>query len=209
MKSLEIIQKIAKIFKILATIAFVCCIIGTVCCALGAGITLAIGENSELWQQIMDQSENSFDLNLARCSCLSGTFSCGIGIAVSWFAKKFFEDELVAGTPFDRYVCTKMRNLGIIYVASYFVSVIIAAIVYACFGLEYDGSDYGGLSTGLFLLGAWLLCRYGADVRNSAGVTPEKTNFGAGDGTRTDMKTETRTGENPEAKADENSDDLF
>ena len=171
MKSLEIIQKIINVLRILAKIAFIFCIIGAVTAAIGAASLFAINENSEIWKKALEAIQpDTIDLAAVRCSCLTGVVGCVVGAVLSWFSKRLFEDELAAGTPFDRYICKDMLKVGIIYLAVSVVSGIIIAIIYACFNLDADGSEFSGFTTGIIYIICWLLCRYGADVKEGVGV---------------------------------------
>lgn len=171
MKSLEIIQKIVKVLRILAKIAYIFCIIGAVASAIGAASLFAIDENSEIWKKALEAIQpDTIDLAAVRCTCLTGVFVCAAGAVLSWFSKRLFEDELAAGTPFDRNICKDVLKVGIIYLAVSVVSGIIIAIIYACFKLDADGSGFPGFTTGIVYIIFWLLCRYGADVKEGVGA---------------------------------------
>ena len=179
MKSLNVIQTICKVLKILATIAFVCCIVGAATSLIGAIILFCINEESALWQSATEYiSDESLNLNLLRCSCVSAVVTCAISAVMSGFMKNFFADELAAGTPFDKTICKKMLKVGILYLSLSVVSVILAAIVYACFDVPYDdGSNYGGFGTGIMFILCWVICRYGADVKEIADKNIAESNY--------------------------------
>ena len=208
MKSLEVIQKIVKVLRVLAKIAYIFCIIGAVTAAIGAASLFAIDENSEIWKKALEAIEpETIDLMSIRCSCLAGVVGCAVGAVLSWFSKRFFEDELAAGTPFDRYICKEMLKVGIIYLAVSVVSGIIIAIIYACFNLDADGSGFSGFTAGILYIVCWLLCRYGAEVKEGVGIgvdgkNCDNCNKGIG-GAETAGKTETSD------KNGNNGDDLF
>ena len=123
MKSLEVIQKIVKVLRILAKIAYIFCIIGAVASAIGAASLFAIDENSEIWKKALEAVKpDTIDLAAVRCTCLTGVFVCAAGAVLSWFSKRLFEDELAAGTPFDRHICKDVLKVGIIYLAVSVVS---------------------------------------------------------------------------------------
>ena len=177
MKSLEVIQKIVKVLRILAKIAYILCIIGAVASAIGAASLFAIDENSEIWKKALEAIQpDTIDLAAVRCTCLTGVFVCAAGAVLSWFSKRLFEDELAAGTPFDRHICKDVLKVGIIYLAVSVVSGIIIAIIYACFNLDADGSGFSGFTTGIVYIICWLLCRYGADVKEGVGVDANGNN---------------------------------
>lgn len=212
MKSLEVIQKIVKVLRILAKIAYIFCIIGAVASAIGAASLFAIDENSEIWKKALEAIKpDTIDLAAVRCTCLTGVFVCAAGAVLSWFSKRLFEDELAAGTPFDRNICKDVLKVGIIYLAVSVVSGIIIAIIYACFNLDADGSGFPGFSTGIVYIICWLLCRYGADVKEGVGVDANGNNGTNGvngaNGTDGGAKTTGKVATSEESE--NNGDDLF
>ena len=212
MKSLEIIQKIVKVLRILAKIAYIFCIIGAVASAIGAASLFAIDENSEIWKKALEAIQpDTIDLAAVRCTCLTGVFVCAAGAVLSWFSKRLFEDELAAGTPFDRNICKDVLKVGIIYLAVSVVSGIIMAIIYACFNLDADGSGFSGFTTGLVYIICWLLCRYGADVKEGVGVDANGNNGtnGVNGANGTDGGAETTGKVATSEESGNNGDDLF
>lgn len=212
MKSLEVIQKIVKVLKILTKIAYIFCIIGAVASAIGTASLFAIDENSEIWKKALEAVKpDTIDLAAVRCTCLTGVFVCAAGAVLSWFSKRLFEDELAAGTPFDRHICKDMLKVGIIYLAVSVVSGIIIAIIYACFNLDADGSGFSGFTTGIVYIICWLLCRYGADVKEGVGVDANGNNGtnGVNGANGTDGGAETTGKVATSEESGNNGDDLF
>lgn len=212
MKSLEVIQKIVKVLRILAKIAYIFCIIGAVASAIGTVSLFAIDENSEIWKKALEAIQpDTIDLAAVRCTCLTGVFGCAAGAVLSWFSKKLFEDELAAGTPFDRHICKDVLKVGIIYLAVSVGSGIIMAIIYACFNLDADGSGFSGFTTGIVYIICWLLCRYGADVKEGVGVDANGNNGtnGVNGANGTDGGAETTGKVATSEESGNNGDDLF
>lgn len=212
MKSLEVIQKIVKVLRILAKIAYIFCIIGAIASAIGAASLFAIDENSEIWKKALEAIQpDTIDLAAVRCTCLTGVIVCAAGAVLSWFSKRLFEDELAAGTPFDRHICKDVLKVGIIYLAVSVVSGIIIAIIYACFKLDADGSGFSGFTTGIVYIICWLLCRYGADVKEGVGVDANGNNGtnGVNGANGTDGGAETTGKVATSEESGNNGDDLF
>lgn len=212
MKSLEVIQKIVKVLRILAKIAYIFCIIGAVASAIGTVSLFAIDENSEIWKKALEAIQpDTIDLAAVRCTCLTGVFVCAAGAVLSWFSKRLFEDELAAGTPFDGHICKDVLKVGIIYLAVSVVSGIILAIIYACFNLDADGSVFPGFTTGIVYIICWLLCRYGADVKEGVGVDANGNNGtnGVNGANATDGGAETTGKVATSEESGNNGDDLF
>lgn len=212
MKSLEVIQNIVKVLKILAKIAYIFCIIGAVASAIGTVSLFAIDENSEIWKKALEAIQpDTINLAAVRCTCLTGVFVCAAGAVLSWFSKRLFEDELAAGTPFDRHICKDVLKVGIIYLAVSVGSGIIMAIIYACFNLDADGSGFSGFTTGIVYIICWLLCRYGADVKEGVGVDANGNNgiIGVNGANGTDGGAETTGKVATSEESGNNGDDLF
>lgn len=212
MKSLEVIQKIVKVLRILAKIAYIFCIIGAIASAIGAASLFAIDENSEIWKKALEAIQpDTIDLAAVRCTCLTGVIVCAAGAVLSWFSKRLFEDELAAGTPFDKHICKDVLKVGIIYLAVSVVSGIIIAIIYACFKLDADGSGFSGFTTGIVYIICWLLCRYGADVKEGVGVDANGNNGtnGVNGANGTDGGAETTGKVATSEESGNNGDDLF
>ena len=178
MKSLDVIQTICKILKILTMIAFVCSIIGAATSFVGAIILFCIREDSALWQEAIKHfTETPPDLNYMRCNLVGAVVTCSISAIIMGFAKRFYADEIAAGTPFDRTICKKMLKEGVLYLSLSVVSVVVTAIVYACFGVSYEGSNYSGFGTGIMFVLCWIICRYGADVKEIADKNIAESNY--------------------------------
>lgn len=178
MKSLNVIQTICKVLKILTTIVFVFCIIGASMSFVGAIALFCVNEESTFWQEAMKYlSETPVNLNYARCSSVGSVVTCSISAIIMGFAKRFYADEIAAGTPFDRTICKKMLKEGILYLSLSVVSVIVTAIVYACFDVPYEGSNYSGFGTGIMFVLCWIICSYGADVKEIADKKIAESNY--------------------------------
>lgn len=175
MKSLKIIQTLHKIGEILGKIVFICCIIGAAGCLVGA-TALAIGEpaitlHGESVSKFLEL-EADVSMSTVWAAIFVGLIFCLGEIALAKIAALYFKHELQAGTPFTREGAKELLRLGICAIAIPLVSAILAEI--ACNivehimgvteGLSLD-FDIGGL--GLMFMGMSLLCRYGAEIRES------------------------------------------
>ena len=187
-------------------IAFVCCIVGAAFSLVGAIILFCINEESAFWQEAVRYfSEEPIDLNFARCSCFGAVFSCVFSAIIMGFAKRFYADELAAGTPFDRTICRKMLKEGILYLSLSVVSVIVVSIIYACFGVSYEGGNYSGFGTGITFVACWIICRYGADVKEIADKKIAESNYAGYENANINVGENANGGGNDNENGDENA----
>lgn len=169
MKSLETIQKTFKVFKTLSRIAM---IIAFIVC----GITLAALLCGVVWysggkvygvnMEDMLKLTESYGLHQMIAILLSDSvFALTDGI-LCCFAFQYFKAELEDGTPFTFSGAGQIKSLGIKTIVMPLVAVIIAAIVYECFGIEYSGDRSNEVSVvlGIVLILVSLVFRYGAEL---------------------------------------------
>lgn len=174
-KTLETIQMIFKIAKILATIAFVFSIVGAVFCLLGFFSTTAV---LALPFSVGDVNihglieENSGMATGAIYSALSvGLITCIGQIVISYFAKTYFKHELDAGTPFTFAGAKEMLRLGIlsmaIPVACMFLCGIVHGILSVTFGAigELEMDEAFSVTMGLMFLVMSFILKHGAEIR--------------------------------------------
>lgn len=174
-KTLQTIQTVAKIGKILSTIAYVFCIIGLVGCGVGLIVfgtgmaTIQLGEIN-LGQLIADTAGMTDSAVTARLS-VEMIVTAG-ELIVAYQAKEYFKRELAAGTPFTLEGASKLMRLGIVSIVAPLVAAVIAAIVYAVMQAtvgnlpEWEPNSALNVGMGATFIVASLLCRYGAEREN-------------------------------------------
>ena len=174
MKTLDTIQALSKIGKILSTIVFVCCIIGAAGCILGM-LCLPIADSGILkigGVTIHGIIANRADMELnALYPMLLGALIVCAGQAVTAkFAERYFHHELAAGTPFTQAGAKELLRLGILTICvplgclifAQIFSSILAELIGCGEALKLDGD--GSVTLGVMFLVASLLCRYGAET---------------------------------------------
>ncbi len=165
MESLKRVQRIAKIFEIIARIIFVFCVIGLVSCILGTfGIILA-GRDAGNWAEISKIAETKIVFEECLCVCLVGTILCAGETALYYYVKKFYKKELEIGTPFDKTVVKGMRNIALLHITIPLGTSIVCMIVMALCGVNLNFLGTVDLSVGLVYLALSLVFDYGADLR--------------------------------------------
>lgn len=181
MKTLNSIQTLSKIGKILSKIVFIFGIIGAACSAVGM-VCLPFSDTEilkiggvTLHGLIVNQA--GVELN-GMYSLLSGTLIVCVGQAVTAkIAERYFAHELAEGTPFTVFGAKKLMNLGIVTICVPLGTMILAQIIssivaeFAGCGeiFKLDGGD--SVALGVMFIVMSLLCRYGAELREKNEVS--------------------------------------
>lgn len=179
MKTLKIIQTLAKIGKVLSKIVYICCIVGAVGCLAGI-VSLAVGQETlklgGVTLHTLLKDEAGIELGTIWASIIVGLFLCVGEITVAKLAENYFSHELKAGTPFTTEGAKELLRLGIYTAAVSVLSVILAKIAQNIICLLAENveplSIGSGENVGLgitFIVIA-LLCRYGAELKESSDV---------------------------------------
>lgn len=179
MKTLNTIQTLSKIGKILSKIIYICCIIGVAGCVVGI-VSLPFADTGILkigcvtiYGLIVNRA--GIDLN-SLYSLMSGAMIVCIGPAVTAkFAERYFSHELTAGTPFTFDGAKELFRLGIITICvplgSMIMAQIISSIVAEFIGcgeaFKLEGGD--SVALGVMFLFMSLLCKYGAECKENSG----------------------------------------
>ena len=181
MKSLNSIQTLCKIGKVLSKIAFIFSVIGFGGGAAGL-ISLIIGNDAlvEIGTiTIHGTMLSDMGMNAASISArLAGWMIVCVGEAVSAkLAEIYFKNELQAGTPFTLGGAKEMQRLGITVLAVSAVCSVAGAaaegIILGFSNIENtaDSNIYSnvasGIALGIVFIIVSLLCRCGAELRES------------------------------------------
>ena len=182
MKSLNTIQSLSRLGKVLSKIAFILavvgfcgCIAGLLSLSFGNGGLLKIG-GVTLHGLIGD--ELGYNIKSITVALLGWLVICAGEAVLAKFAEVYFGNELKAGTSFTLAGAKELTRLGILTLAIPTGSAVVSSIVEGiAAGLlhvskasamdvyfDNDASIVLGIA---FLLGA-LLCRYGAESGEKA-----------------------------------------
>jgi hypothetical protein len=172
MKSLKIIQVLAKIMWILSMIAFIACIVGASLCFVGIIVFSAT-------KDVVVYEGQTFTVLLADrgvpepgvySALITGLIVSGVGIYLGKINEIFFKKEIALGTPFRKEVVSEMRKLAIINIVASIgtgilcaIALSIVAAIYrydAGFHLEF----FSTVGYGISLLVLSLFCDYGAEL---------------------------------------------
>lgn len=169
MKTLQTIQKTFRVFQILAKIAFVFSIVGASICALGA-LCATVWYNGGQVFSIFGQPILAFakgaNLQRAYAALLSDMVYLTTDAILLGLAGQYFKAEQAEGTPFTESGANRIRKLGIRCIWMPIVAIVIASVISVCLGVERggDGSNLPSVITGIVLILASLIFRYGAEL---------------------------------------------
>lgn len=175
MKSLETVQKTFRVFQILTKIAMILSFVWAGLSALGllCGVVwysggTVVGASQELLHTLTETN----GLPQLIAALLADTIAALTDGTLLAFAYRYFKAEQAAGTPFTHEGADQIRRLGVRTIVLPLVMVILIAVVYAMFGMPRGaGSDWSNLSsvsTGIVLILASIIFRYGADLEEKA-----------------------------------------
>lgn len=177
MKTLNIIQTLSKIGRILSKIVFVCCVVAFSVCAVSLALLPFGFEMLEVGDVTIKGLLSRFggsevSISLIYATVSSAMIVCAGEAVVSKFAECYFKRELNDGTPFNLEGAGQLMRLGIISICVSIGAEVLAAIVSDVI-FKYGGdtlvADYGdisfggNISIGIMLIVMSLLCRYGVE----------------------------------------------
>ena len=169
MQSLQTIQKTFRVFQVLTKIAFVFSIVGGILCAVGALCTLSWYTGGQVFC-IFGEPVTVFasveNCNQMLATLLSELFLLTTDAILLSFASRYFQTEQAEGTPFTENGANLLKRLGIRCIYMPIVAVVIASVITVCLGAEepMDVSNLPSVATGIVLILASLIFRYGAEL---------------------------------------------
>lgn len=172
-KTLKRIQTLAKVGKVLSLIVFICCIVAVVFVFIGlfglSQVMMIEVDGKTVLQMIEEEAGQSLDIKMIYPSMISSIIYLGSEAVLAMFAKKYFEHELEAGTPFRVDIAKELTRLGIlcicISVGAALVGGIAEAITMVSVGveeIESSSSNASSVGLGITFLIVGALCRYAA-----------------------------------------------
>ena len=182
MKSLDTIQKLSKIGRVLSKIAFLFSVIGFCGCIAGL-LSLSFGNGSLIkiggvTLHALISEEYGYNIKSITAAPSGWMIICAGKAVLSKFAEVYFKNELKAETPFTLVGARGLLLLGILTlaiptgcaVAGSIVEGIIAGFMQVekaeAMDIYFDNAASIALGI-MFILGS-LLCRYGAELKERA-----------------------------------------
>lgn len=172
MKTLQTIQTLSMIGKVLSKMISIACIVGMAGCAVGVVAVSLGGEVLKFGGMTLHgilEAEGSISIGTVWAAIAVGAILCLGEFFLSRMACRYFENELAAGTPFTVDGAKELLHLGISAIWMPLVTIILAqvarGVIAQCMEkvAPFDLSGYGSVALGVALLVASLLCRYGAE----------------------------------------------
>ncbi len=183
MKSLDTIQKLYKIGRVLSKIAFIFSVVGFGGCIAGL-LSLSFGNGNLIkiggvTLHGLISEEYGFNIKSISAALTGWMIVCAGEAVLARFAEGYFKNELKAGTPFTLTGAKELMRLGILTLAvptgcaaaGSIVEGIIAGfmVVEKTEAMDMYFSNEASIALGImFILGS-LLCRYGAELREHSG----------------------------------------
>ena len=175
MKSLQTIQKIFRVFQVLTKIAMILSFIWAGLAALGllCGVVWysggnVVGANRELLYSLTVTGGLTEMIGVLLTDTI---WALTDGVLLS-FACRYFKAEQADGTPFTHSGADQITRLGIRTIVLPLVAVIVIAVIFAVFDVPQpansDWSNISSVSTGIVLILAGIIFRYGADLEEKA-----------------------------------------
>lgn len=174
MKTLNIIQTLAKIGKIICQIIFVCSIIGIIGCIISL---ICIPFTDKAYVELNGMTirgfiynETGFELKTLY-PLISGALVICIGEGIiAKFAELYFKNEINAGTPFTINGSKELLRLGILTICISLGALILAKIISAIiveltgYGEVFDVTN-DSITIGLMFIIVSLLTKHGAEIK--------------------------------------------
>lgn len=179
MKSLNTIQTLSKVGKVLSKIAFIFSVIGFCGCIAGL-LSLSFGNGSFIkiggvTLHGLISEEYGYNIKSITAALSGWLIICAGEAVLAKFAEIYFKNELNAGTPFTSAGAKELLRLGILTIAvpvgSAIAGSIAEGIVAGFMKVEkaaamdmYFDNDAAIVLGVMFILGS-LLCRCGAELK--------------------------------------------
>ena len=168
MKSLQTIQKTCKIFQTLTKIVMILCFVGSGLLLLGLICGIVISSAGAV---VSGGVETLYKLTASASFYeMIGTLLAEFVLVLTdallfTYAYKYLSQELKDGTPFTETGAIMVRKLGIKLIVMPIVAVVIAATIYASFGIDAAEPDNGAsVVMGIALILVSMILRYGAEL---------------------------------------------
>lgn len=168
MKTLQTIQKTCQVFQVLTKVAEILCIVGASLCAAFGLCALGWSSGGTVFSLFGKPVENFLKGDL-RQTC-AGMLAAGLALTAHailfGFAQGYLQAEQAEGMPFTQTGAARLNRLGIRCLYLPAIAAALAGAVAAWQGVEgiADGVRFGSPATGVVLILAALVLRYGAEL---------------------------------------------
>ena len=177
-KTLDTIQTLAKIGRVLSKIVFIFSLIGAIGCAAGILSVRFLPESIQLGKttiQGLVELTDELTPAVAYAAMLTAGILCVGEAVLAKLAERYFKREISDGTPFTFDGAKALMRLGVCAIVIPIAAKIVAEIAAVVLEHALDGADTFevgdpvSVGLGIMMIVASLLCRHGAEL--SAGQT--------------------------------------
>ncbi len=173
MKTLDTIQKLSKLGRILSKIVYILCLVGGICSVVGLVGTLLLADGIKLGGVTIHgliEKNAETSMGTIYASLAAGILLCAGEAVLAKLAETYFRKELEAGTPFTLEGAKELIRLGICAICIPLGAQLLAETVYQIMANVLKGvselkvESSVSLGLGIMMIIAGLLCRYGAEL---------------------------------------------
>lgn len=164
MKSLDRVQTIAKVLKILSKIVFIFSIVILSLLSVFLIVFCFVGNNVE-FINFFAQMGIPYEFNTVLCSLICLILQFIGSIIIYSKVVRLYKLELELGNPFDKPLIKEVRKVGVWRIVLPIVVSIIIAIVSACFGISFNVSSLSGVTIGIVYLLVSCILEYGSELK--------------------------------------------
>lgn len=179
MKSLQRVQKIMSVLKVLSAVVFVFSIIGASICLITTLIIASLGSESTVVKEVVNQYIESGLLpqgisskevyNLLLATMMSSTLLCISEAIIYYFVKGMYNYAVEIGTPFDKTLVMKIRRIGKLRIFVSLATLIICAIIISIMSKNTSQitlSNSSSIIMGILYLIIACFLDYGSDINH-------------------------------------------
>ena len=172
-KTLDTIQTLSKIGRVLSKIMFIFSLIGAIGCAAGILSVRFLPESIQLGRttiQGLVELTDKLTPAVAYAAMLTAGILCAGEAILAKIAEWYFKRELSDGTPFTFDGAKALKRLGVCAIVIPIAAKIAAEIAAVVLEHVLDGADTlevgdpVSVSLGVMMIVASLLCRHGAEL---------------------------------------------
>lgn len=172
-KTLDTIQTLSKIGRVLSKIVFIFSLIGAIGCAAGILSVRFLPESIQLGKttiQGLVELTDKLTPAVAYAAMITAGILCVGEAILAKIAERYFKRELSDGTPFTFDGAKALQRLGICAIVIPIAAKIAAEIAAVVLEHALDGTDTFevgdpvSVSLGVMMIVASLLCRHGAEL---------------------------------------------
>lgn len=179
MKSLQRVQKIMSVLKVLAKVLFIFSIIGAVLSLIMTLMIASLGSESDVINEVIKQyvdngllpqgTDSKVMYQTMIATMMSSTLLCISEAIIYYFVKGMYSYAVEIGTPFDKTLVMKMRKLGKLRIIVSIVTLIICAIIISITVGDSNNislSNSSSIIIGILYLIIACFLDYGSDINH-------------------------------------------